>query len=123
MSVANKFVASNVRFSEESKSVYLLAEGANMSFPYTFWCKGLSAHLFFDMKLNRVLWINQNEMMVDSHTNPRYQCVVMEFRIENDSPRLSVSNFISQEHGVLEYIADDFKQKLASYTLDSIINS
>jgi len=121
MSVANKYLAESVRVSEEMKTVFMLSSGAHLTFEYTFSCKSLSANLFFNMKLSKLLWIDSYDLLTNVH--PMHSCMVVPFWVENDLPVPSVRDFVRQQTVVLNYITEDFKEKLAAYTLDTIINS
>ena len=116
MGVVNKYIAKNIKISEEFKTVLLLSSGAHLKFPYTFSCEAMPAHLFFYMKLGRILWIDRTGLYMD-------KCAVTTFWVENDQPVLAVHGFMDQEVSVLIHITEDFKEKLAAYMLDNIINS
>ena len=122
MSIANKFEAKVIRFSEEDKKVYVITDiGSQLLFPYTFSCRYGLCKVFFDMTAHKGLWVSQ--MSTWNASNSGFLCVISDFWLEHDLPVPSVKSFIYLEHQITAGIADDFKDKLAAYVLDGIINS
>jgi hypothetical protein len=123
---ANEFDAVSVRISEPNKAALIITDyGARHTFPYTFYCKSNGIISMFDMSSNKMFVVREINSYMSPGSKPRvvaYRCVIMRFWVENDLPVPSVRWFDNQN----EYhsmIADEFREKLAAYTLDNIINS
>lgn len=125
MSVVQKFDATSVEFSEEDKIVHVYADGfSNFKVKYTFSCKTTAYKaytmytMFFDMSKMSVLVVYNID---DFSSLGHMSCYLVYFWIEDDLPVFSSTMFILQKE-LIHSFADDFKEKLASYTLDKIIN-
>lgn len=120
MSVINEFEASVVKVSEADKYIHLISpQGSGLGFYYTFMCKVTELCVLFNMEDRKMLVLMPRGMI--KHV-PRYLCLVMGFHIENDLPVPSARYWQDTSY-LPTRIGDQFKDKLASYTLDGIINS
>jgi hypothetical protein len=118
MSVANAFNVMKVYISDEHKVAYTSNEmGIKYSLPFTFRCKADVGNviILFNMKSNMMVFV------VALYVNC-YSIVSMKFYVVDDLPVPSVKYFLDQDH-IIATIRTEFQDKLASYTLDCIINS
>ena len=120
MGVVRILSAINVKFSEETKTAYLLEVGGGRhEFPYTFTCRAGSTVpvlMFFNMETNRALVIVYRPQLGAS------SCYILNFWVANDAPILS-ANVLLEQSGYMTSVHGDFKDKYASYILDKTINS
>jgi hypothetical protein len=115
----NSWEAMSVKVSEEDKRLYItVGYGHTTSFPFTILCDYGHGMMAFDVPNGHMLFVTR----LGYYSTTKYQCVQMSFHIENDLPIPSARYYLDQDR-LIDNIADDFKDKLASYTLDGIINS
>lgn len=116
----NQFNALSVRYSDETQEVFITDSlGYELKYSFIFKCKYGSSTLFFDMnKLDMiVVWTNPYGTMYSPNEN--FSVVITKFWIENDLPVPATRFF---DKAFLNNVEIEFKEKLASYTLDNIIN-
>jgi hypothetical protein len=122
MSVTNKFYADSIRHSEENKTIYMNVNGgANYDFAYTIWCKFINGHMFFNIEKHVMTIILPNSGMRDPTFKTSVLVIMASFHIADDLPVAS-GNFLLDQGEIMQYISPEFKDKYASYLLDSVIN-
>ena len=123
LSVVNEFEATKVLVSSEQKKVWMSDSrgfGINTSFEFDFFCKAVgvvNAYFFFNAKVSKCLVV-----MKSPDAAGYFRCVLMKFWVESEMPVLSARWYLEQDK-VISAIANEFKEKYASYLLDNIINS
>jgi hypothetical protein len=125
MSVVNEFKARRVAFSEESRTIYIVdSVNAQMALRFTFHCKAdhniIPVQLFFDLKTYKCLMVTRSKWS-DSDIS-EWRCWQLGFSIVDNLPLLSAKIFMDQ-HLIINMIAEDFQDKLASYIIDQAIQS
>ena len=123
MSAIHSFEAKSVRISEEDMKVYVVTpEGYNYLFPFSFSCKAPGIRVMFDMAKNSMMAITPSGLKDSPAYKCKYLCIVLKFWVENDLPVPSARYWTDKDY-LANQIGKQFKDKLASYMLDRIINS
>jgi hypothetical protein len=124
VSVINSFLAKNVKYSHAELTAYVVDEhDRKLTFKFTVLCKRqLQSYpnaIFFNTDSHQCLLVADVSGL--SNSQPKYQCWVLRFWLNNDLPILSARIFDNQDK-VMADIAEQFGQQYASLILDGIIN-
>ena len=125
MSVINEFKVKSIRYLLDPKEVHMTDEQGNRSvFTFDIYCRArpmaTEFHLFFDMHSKKLLITYRRPVWEEKEE--KFECGVMRFWITNDAPIPSCSWIKNQDH-ILRFIDDQFKEQLAAFTINQIINS
>lgn len=116
--VVQEYKAKTIKLSEEQKTLYIVDEyGHQYIFKFTFYCKANATFIAFNMETKAMLAFYR------SYVSDGFACVSMKFWLdENEMPKQAASYFTNWSD-IVANIYQEFKEKHASYQLDSIINS
>jgi len=123
MSVVNEFKVKNVKYGSDPKQVYMIDEHGNRSvFVFDFYCHdrpmATKFNFFFNMHNKQLLIVYGSN---GSHRAETYECGLMKFWVSGDMPVPSC-NWLQNMPELMNNISEQFKEQLASFTIDQIIN-
>ena len=119
--VVNQFHADTVRFSRESRTVFLSSKQTQFRpvFGYDIDCKVdrcfRNVNIFFSLKSMKCLFV------VGSGDN--YSCAIMTFWIMENSTPVPNCKWLLGQDDFMRTIRDDFAEKYAAYLIDEAINA
>ena len=122
MSIVNEFKTKTVRLMNDPKQALLIdASGNRFVFPYDIYCHvrpmATKFNFFFHFATGKLL-----VLYVDPMSSGTFECGIMKFWVERDRP-VPAAHWLSNMGTLMNLIAEQFNEQLASYTLDQIINS
>jgi hypothetical protein len=120
MGSPQKIIVVSAKFSDEIGKIFLLEESlGRFTFDYTFRVKVPDYYLItslFNMETHKMM------LLIKEGQFGMMTCYIMDFSIRDDKPLISSRVLLLQDEFV-DAIADEFKDRYASYLIDKTINS